>query len=53
MTLLDWLTPWELSPTLILAFVVAGGLFIRGARVHRVGWPRHVFLWAGMVLLYL
>ncbi len=53
MTLLDWLTPWEFSPTLILAFVVAAGLFVRGARVHRVGWPRHVFFWAGMVLLYL
>ena len=38
---------------LIAAFVVAGWLFSRGQRVHRVNKLRQSFFWAGMVLLYL
>ena len=51
--LLFWLTPWEFSPVLIAAFVVAGWLFYRGQRVHRVNTLRQSFFWVGMVLLYL
>jgi len=50
---LGWLVPWEFSPTLVAAFVVAIVLFVRGQRVHRVGKARQVLFWAGMVLLYL
>ncbi|MFA5521986.1 MAG: cytochrome c oxidase assembly protein [Castellaniella sp.] len=50
---LDWLTPWEFSPTLVLAFVLGGALFVRGTRVHRVGRFRQWLFWVGMVMLYL
>lgn len=53
--LLFWLNPWEFSPTLITAFVVACVLFLRGQR-HvpvRVNTIRQVLFWTGMVLLYL
>jgi putative membrane protein len=53
MTLLDWLVPWEFSPTLLLLFVLGGGLFVRGARVHSVTAARQVLFWSGLVLLYL
>src|SRR3546814_11159995 len=33
---LGWLVPWEFSPTLVAAFLVAIALFVRGQRVHRV-----------------
>jgi len=50
---LGWLVPWEFSPTLVAAFVVAIVLFLRGQRVHRVTKARQLLFWAGMVLLYL
>lgn len=50
---IGWLIPWEFSPTLIASFVVAGALFLRGQRVHRVNGARQALFWAGMVLLYL
>lgn len=53
MNLLDWLIPWEFSPTLVALFVAGGALFVRGARVHQVSWPRHALFWSGMALLYL
>lgn len=52
MNLINWLTPWEFSPTLLLMFFVGGWLFIRGTRVHRVTGVRQAFFWIGMVLLY-
>jgi putative membrane protein len=52
MTLLDWLTPWEFSPTLVLMFIVGGWLFIRGQRVHRVSAARQIFFWTGVLFLY-
>lgn len=51
--LLDWLTPWEFSPTLVLAFVAGCLLFLRGTRVHRVTRSRQFLFWTGVVLLYL
>uniref|UniRef100_UPI0033424E7C cytochrome c oxidase assembly protein n=1 Tax=Castellaniella defragrans TaxID=75697 RepID=UPI0033424E7C len=53
MDVLGWLRPWEFSPTLVLAFVAAAALFVRGRRVHRVGKARQWLFWAGMILLYL
>lgn len=53
MTVIDWLTPWELSPALLLMFFVGGWAFVRGTRVHKVTAARQAFFWIGMVLLYL
>lgn len=53
MDLLDWLTPWEFSPTLLLMFVLGIGLFVRGLRVHKVGKVRQALFFTGVVLLYL
>jgi putative membrane protein len=53
MLFLDWLTPWEFSPTLVVAFIVGGWLFVRGTRVHRVGKIRQVMFWIGLAFLYL
>jgi putative membrane protein len=50
---LDWLIPWEFSPTLVTLFVVGGALFVRGARVHRVSGARQALFWGGVALLYL
>lgn len=52
MNVLGWLTPWEFSPTFLLIFFVAAGLFLRGTFVHRVSIPRQFFFWLGMALLY-
>lgn len=53
MLLIDWLTPWEFSPTLLFVFFVGIVLFVRGARVHRVSKVRQAFFWIGIVFLYL
>ncbi|MYN14550.1 cytochrome c oxidase assembly protein [Pusillimonas sp. TS35] len=53
MDLIDWLKPWEFSPTLLLMFFFGSWLFVRGVRVHRVGKIRQGLFWAGMVILYL
>jgi len=53
MDLIDWLRPWEFSPTLLLLFLAAGWVFLRGVRVHRVGVVRQLFFWSGFVILYL
>lgn len=53
MTVIDWLTPWELSPALLLMFFVGSWVFVRGTRVHKVTATRQAFFWIGMVLLYL
>lgn len=50
---IGWLNPWEVSPTLIVAFLLAAWLFIRGQRVHYVSLSRKIFFWVGMVMLYL
>jgi len=53
MNALAWLVPWEFSPTLLAAFLVAAVLFVRGSRVHRVNVVRQALFWSGMVILYL
>ncbi len=51
--LMHWLAPWEFSPTLIALFILAGWLFVRGTRVHRVTLARKLLFWTGFVILYL
>lgn len=53
MDILAWLVPWEFSPTLVISFVLAAVLFVRGARTHHVTMARKALFWTGMVLLYL
>jgi putative membrane protein len=50
---IGWLNPWEVSPTLIVAFLLAAWLFVRGQRVHHVSRSRKILFWVGMVMLYL
>ena len=50
---LDWLKPWEVSPTLLTLFALGAWLFVRGRRVHHVTRARQILFWTGMVLLYL
>lgn len=49
---LIWLQPWEFSPILILCFLVAGVLFLRGQSRHQVSGLRQFLFWLGMALLY-
>jgi len=57
MDIFDWLTPWEFSPTLLLAFAAGSWLFWRGVRASRGAWPvcplRQWLFWTGMLMLYL
>jgi len=53
MHLLEWLIPWEFSPTLLVLFGVGVWVFARGVKVHRVGRVRQWFFASGVVLLYL
>lgn len=32
MSLLDWLTPWEFSPVLLLTFLLVIALYVRGGK---------------------
>ena len=50
---LSWIKPWELSPLLVLCFVLSAWLFLRGLRVRRVSRARQVFFWTGWVMLYM
>lgn len=50
---LEWLVPWEFSPTLVAAFLAAIALFVRGQRAHRVSGARCALFWVGMAMLYL
>ncbi len=52
MSLISLLTPWEPSYGLVAIFVIAGGLFARGAaRVRMSAWRRAAF-WTGLALFY-
>ncbi|MDR5779942.1 cytochrome c oxidase assembly protein [Caballeronia sp. LZ065] len=51
-TLLYWLDPWEPSPTVVIAVLVAGILFARGARHARVTLARRIAFWFGLGALY-
>lgn len=53
MNVLDWLVPWEFSPSLILVFIVCAVLFWRGSRVRHVQVWRQWLFWLGFIGLYL
>lgn len=52
-TIIDWLTPWEFSPTLVLSFLIAGILFTKGSKVRKIKPIRKYLFWIGMVMLYM
>lgn len=52
-TIIDWLTPWEFSPTLVLSFLLAGYLFAKGSKVRKIKPIRKYLFWLGMAMLYL
>lgn len=53
MTLLEWLAPWEFSPSLLFVFAISGFLFWRGSQVHYVQASRQWLFWIGWIALYL
>lgn len=53
LTLGQWLSPWEFSPTLIVCFIVSAGLFLRGSLARPIHWVRHVLFWSAWLMLYL
>jgi len=57
MAVVDWLIPWEFSPTLLLAFIIGAWLFWRGLRAshgsYAVSGLRQWLFWAGLLILYL
>ncbi|MDR3098993.1 MAG: cytochrome c oxidase assembly protein, partial [Paraburkholderia sp.] len=52
MNLLYWLDPWEPSPTVVIAVVLAGVLFARGKRHAKVSLARQISFWFGLGALY-
>lgn len=51
-TLFYWLEPWEFSPTVVVAVLVAAILFARGARHARVSFARRLAFWLGLAGIY-
>jgi len=52
MNLLYWLEPWEPSPTVVVAVLLAAVLFVRGKRHARVSLARQLSFWFGLAALY-
>jgi putative membrane protein len=52
MNLLDWLDPWEPSPSVVIAMLVTAILFVRGARKAKVSLRRKLSFWFGLGALY-
>jgi len=52
MNLLDWLDPWEPSPSVVIAMLVTAILFARGARKAKVSLRRKLSFWFGLGALY-
>ena len=51
-SILYWLDPWEPSPTVVIAVLIAAVLFARGASKARVSLARHLSFWFGLTALY-
>lgn len=52
MTALDFLVPYEFSPTVLIACILAGVLFWRGQKCAAPGPGRKLAFWLGLVLIY-
>ncbi|AFC85279.1 cytochrome c oxidase assembly protein [Frateuria aurantia] len=50
--LVKWLTPWEFSWPLLLAWLGTAVLYWRGHRRQPQPWPRQLAFWLGMALIY-
>ena len=48
-----WLEPWEPSPTVVVAELIAAVLFARGARHARVSFSRRAAFWLGLAAIYI
>ncbi|MDQ2971474.1 MAG: cytochrome c oxidase assembly protein [Rhodanobacteraceae bacterium] len=55
MDALRWLIPWEPSPTVVICFLAAAWLYLRGARRSPVTapWLRQLAFWSGLLILYI
>lgn len=55
MNILQWLIPWEPSPTLVVCVLVAAILYWRGARRSPAcaPWPRQLAWWSGLAIVYI
>ena len=51
--LLSYLIPWEPSPPLVLLFIAAIALYLRGSLRQRVSVGRQGSFWTGTIVLYL
>lgn len=51
-SILYWLDPWEPSPTVVIAVLIAAVLFARGAKKAHVSFARHLSFWFGLSALY-
>ncbi|HEY8586008.1 MAG TPA: cytochrome c oxidase assembly protein [Rhodanobacter sp.] len=52
-TLLKWIVPWEFSWVLLVGFLLASVLFVRGSRRVQVSFGRKLAFWTGMAIIYL
>jgi putative membrane protein len=52
-SILYWLEPWEPSPTVVVAVLIAAVLFTRGARRARVSFARRAAFWLGLAAIYI
>ena len=46
------LQPWQFSPTVALALLLAAIVYARGARLQPTVWWRNLCFWSGLILLY-
>lgn len=53
LSILQWLTPWEFSPTLLVLFFIGAFLFIKGQNKIKVNLIRKILFWSGFIMLYL
>lgn len=49
---MEWLVPWEASPTVVIVFMLFGLLYVRGSRRRHVSIARQLAFWIGFGLLY-
>lgn len=52
-SVLKWIVPWEFSWVLLVSFVLASILYLRGSRRLRVSFGRKLAFWTGMAIIYL